>query len=310
MARSFRFALQARNLADRQAVVAAAVEAEGLGYEEMYSYDHLGTVDPFIPLMVAAEATSRLRVGPLVLNNELHHPVLLARTVATADRLTGGRIVLGMGTGYAQSEHDAMDILLRPPGSRVDRLEESLRALRSGLDRGSVEASGAYHRLTVADLGVRPIQDHVPILVGGHGRRLIRVAGRLADIFQFTGISHRSDGTPDPAGFRLEAIEERARWLTEAEAAGGAVAGGGVIERSVLVQRTVIGPGGEAAMDEATRELGLERAAVESTPFLLFGTVEQVVDRLERLRESLGISHVVVRQAAEFAPVVAALAGR
>ncbi len=310
MARSFRFALQARNLADRQAVVAAAVEAEGLGYEEMYSYDHLGTVDPFIPLMVAAEATSRLRVGPLVLNNELHHPVLLARTVATADRLTGGRIVLGMGTGYAQSEHDAMDILLRPPGSRVDRLEESLRALRSGLDRGSVEASGAYHRLTVADLGVRPIQDHVPILVGGHGRRLIRVAGRLADIFQFTGISHRSDGTPDPAGFRLEAIEERARWLTEAEAAGGAVAGGGVIERSVLVQRTVIGSGGEAAMDEATRELGLERAAVESTPFLLFGTVEQVVDRLERLRESLGISHVVVRQAAEFAPVVAALAGR
>jgi probable F420-dependent oxidoreductase len=311
MARSFRFALQARNLADRQAVMAAAVEAEGLGYEEMYSYDHLGTVDPFIPLIVAAEATSRLRVGPLVLNNELHHPVLLARTVATADRLTGGRMVLGMGTGYAQSEHDAMDILLRPPRSRVDRLEESLRALRSCLDQGSVEASGTYHRLTVVELGVRPIQDHVPILVGGHGRRVIRVAGELADIFQFTGISHRPDGTPDPAGFRLEAIEERARWLTKAEAARAAVAGrDGVIERSVLVQRTVIGSGAESALDEATQELGLERAAVESTPFLLFGTVEQVVDRLERLRESLGISHVVVRQAAEFAPVVAALAGR
>jgi probable F420-dependent oxidoreductase len=311
MVRSFRFAVQARNLADRQAVVEAAVQAEGLGYEELYSYDHLGTVDPFIPLMVAAEATSRLRVGPLVINNEFHHPVLLARTVATADRITGGRMVLGMGTGYAQSEHEAMDIVLRPPRRRVDRLEESLRALRACLDDGSVETSGPYHRLSVAELGVRPVQPHVPILVGGHGRRLIRVAGRLADIFQFTGISHRADGSPDPAGFRLEAIQERARWLTDAAGAAGQVSGrDGKIERSVLVQRTVIGSGAEAAIDDAARELHLDRAVVESTPFLLFGTVERVVDRLEGLRESLGVSHVVVRQAAEFAPVVAALAGR
>ena len=91
MARPFRFALQGRNLGDREALVAAARQAESLGYEELFSFDHIGTVDPFIPLMVAAEATTRLRVGPLVLNNELHHPALLARTAATVDRLTGGR---------------------------------------------------------------------------------------------------------------------------------------------------------------------------------------------------------------------------
>jgi alkanesulfonate monooxygenase SsuD/methylene tetrahydromethanopterin reductase-like flavin-dependent oxidoreductase (luciferase family) len=85
------------DLADREAVVGSARQAEDLGYEELYSYDHLGAIDRFVPLIVAAEATSRLRVGPLVLNNELHHPALLARTVATLDRMTGGRIVLGVG---------------------------------------------------------------------------------------------------------------------------------------------------------------------------------------------------------------------
>ena len=103
MPRPFRFALQGRNLGNRDALIELARQAEALGYDELFSFDHIGTVDPFIPLVVAAEATTRLRVGPLVLNNELHHPALLARTAATVDKLIGGRLVLGLGTGYTQS---------------------------------------------------------------------------------------------------------------------------------------------------------------------------------------------------------------
>jgi probable F420-dependent oxidoreductase len=297
--------VQAIEFADRESVVALARQAEGLGYEELYSYDHLGAEDPFVPLIVAADATSTLRVGPLVLNNELHHPALLARTVATADRMTGGRLVLGMGTGYAQGEHDAMGIELRRPGPRVDRLEESLLALRSLLDEGAVEMQGRHHHLAIRDLGVRPIQARVPVLVGGHGRRVVGIAGRLADIFQFTGLTHGPGGTPEPGGFRLESVAERARWLTT-EAAGERDA---VVERSVLVQRILIGEGADAAVNETAGRLGVDREVVESTPFLLFGSVGHVVDRLESLRESLGICHVVVRDAAGFAPVVAALSG-
>jgi probable F420-dependent oxidoreductase len=293
------------NLADREEVRTSARQAEDLGYEELYSYDHLGAVDPFVPLVIAAEATSGLRVGPLVLNNEFHHPALLARTVATVDRMTGGRVVLGIGTGYAQAEHDALDIELRPPGPRVDRLEESLLALRALLDGGAVEARGTHHRLAITDLGVRPIQHHLPILVGGYGRRVIRAAGQRADIFQFTGLSHSPDGTPEPSGFNLEALAERTHWL--AEAAGDR---DGAIERSVLVQRTHIGEGSDTALDKVAGRLGLRPGELVSTPFLLFGSVEQVVDRLQTLRDSLGISHVVVRDAAGFAPVVAVLAGR
>ncbi len=306
MERPFRFAVQALDLGERDTVLAAAREAEDLGYEELYSFDHLGTVDPFVPLMVAAEATARLRVGPLVLNNEFHHPALLARTAATVDRMTGGRLVLGIGTGYAQPEHDALDLVLRPPAERVGRLRESLLALRMLLDTGAAEMHGHHHHLAIGDLGVRPAQEHVPILVGGYGARVVRAAAPVADIFQFTGLSHGPNGAPRASGFALEQLATRARWL--ADAAGDR---DDAIERSLLVQRVVVGEGAAAeAVEQACRRNGLDRAVVESSPFLLFGSVAQIVERLERLRETLGISHVVVREAVAVSPVVDVLAGR
>jgi probable F420-dependent oxidoreductase len=284
-------------------VVSAARQAEDLGYEELYSYDHLGTVDPLVPLVVAAEATSTLRVGPLVMNNEFYHPALLARSAATIDLMTGGRLVLGVGTGYAESEHEAMNLELRSPGLRVERLQESLFALRSLLDSGSVQTKGNHHRLAIFDLGVRPVQDRVPLLVGGHGRRVIRVAAQLADIFQFTGLTHGPGGTPKPGGFALNELAVRADWLSRA-------VGDRKVERSVLVQRAVINDRVDDAVYDTSRRLGLRPEVVRSTPFLLFGSVTGIVDRLQQLREALGISHLVVRESAEFAPVVAALSGR
>lgn len=303
--RPFRFALQARGLADRDDIVEAARQAEQAGYEELYSFDHVGAVDPFVPLVVAAEATTTLRVGPLVLNNEFHHPALLARTAATVDRLTGGRLVLGIGSGYAQSEHDAIGLELRPPARRVERLAESLAALRSLLDDGAVTLDGRYHHLAVDDLGVRPRQRRVPLLVGGHGPRLVEAAGRFADIFQFTGLTHGPGGAPEPGGFGIDAVALRAQWLTEA--AGDR---DDHIERSVLVQATHVGDGADQALDDAAAGFGMDRDVIMSSPFLLFGSVDQIVDELETRRARLGISHVVVRDLVGFQPVVAALAGR
>src|ERR1041385_768290 len=145
MVKPFRFALQTRTVADHDALLTVARQAEALGYEELYSADHIGAADPFMPLVVAAEATTHIRVGPLVLNNEFHHPALLARTAASIDRLTGGRLVLGMGTGYTQAEHDAIGLVLREPAPRVDRFEESVVVIRSLLDTGGAHFDGAHH---------------------------------------------------------------------------------------------------------------------------------------------------------------------
>src|SRR6476659_6903303 len=189
MARPFRFALQMMTLAEPADIAAAAAAAGALGYEQLFSYDHLGAVDPFVPMMVAAAAAPGLRVGPLVLNNELHHPALLARTAATVDRMTGGRLVLGLGTGYAKDEHDKIGLELRAPGPRVTRFGESVEIIRSLLDDDSAHVHGEHHTIALDKLGVRPIQARVPILLGGFGRRVVSIAARFADIFQFPGLS-------------------------------------------------------------------------------------------------------------------------
>lgn len=310
--RPFRFGLQQISLDDPDEIAKAARQAETLGYDELFSYDHVttghdprssnGLVDPLLPLQVAAMATQTLRVGPLVLNNELHHPALLARAAATVDRLSGGRFVLGLGTGYAQAEHDAIGLPLRSPGSRVDRLEECLMILRLLLDDGAASFAGDHHAVEIADLGIRPLQAKVPILIGGHGRRVVTLAARHADIFQFTGLTHNEHGVPEPSGFDVEQVRQRAIWLSEAAAERNEH-----LERSVLVQHVDIGDHADLATPAG--RIGLDEEAVRNTPFLLVGSVNQLIDELEHRREELGISHYVVRDAESFAPIVDALRG-
>ncbi len=301
--RSFRFAVQGGPFRDPDALVAHAREVEQMGYEELYSSDHLGGADPFAPLLVAAAATQRLRVGPLVLNNEFHHPALLARTAASVDQMTSGRLVLGIGTGYAQDEHTAMSVRLLPPGERVTRFGESLAILRELLDTGVCQFAGSYHQISIDDLGLRPAQHRVPILVGGHGRRVVALAAEYADIFQFTGLVTTPDGTMTCGGFAIESVAQRALWLTETAGQRDAY-----IERSSLVQAVAVGGDVPSAAALAAR-FELDEAVLVDTPFVLVGSVEQLVDKLQRVRERLGISHYVIRDAEAFAPVVAMLSG-
>jgi len=297
----FRFAVQGGPFRDARALAEHARRVESLGYDELYSADHIGGIDPFVPLVVAAAATDDLRVGPLVLNNELHHPVLLARTAASVDLLCGGRLVLGLGTGYDEFEHESIGSPIRAPGARVSRFAESLAALRSLLDTGEAHVDGEHLRLAVDALGVGPAAMHVPFLIGGNGRRVVGLAARYADIFQFTGLVHGEGGRPMGTGFAIDRLAERARWLSEDAGERDAE-----IERSALVQVVSI-DGSGPAVDELG-DVGPPEVLAE-TPFVLIGSVGAIVDKLWMLRDRLGITHYVVRDPEAFAPVVAALRG-
>jgi probable F420-dependent oxidoreductase len=300
MSRPYRFGVQGGPFTDATALAEHARKVESLGYAELWSYDHIGAVDPFAPLLTAALATKRLRVGPLVLNNEFHHPAFIARTAATVDALTGGRLTLGWGTGYALDEHAAIGVELRPPRQRVERLGESLGAVRNLLDTGTAELDGVHLQLAVRDIGPRPVQAHVPFLVGGHGRRMVGVAARYADIYQFTGLSHGADGSFMLGGFDPAELDVRSAWLV-ADAGDRHTE----IERSALVQAVVVDdPGAAAALPE---RFELPAEVLADTPFVLAGSVAQIIDKIGRLRERLGISHYVVRDPTAFAPVVDAL---
>jgi len=303
--RPFRFALQALPRADRAAWQDVARQAEDLGYATLQTADHLGLADPLLPLVSAADVTTSLRFAPLVLNNELHNPVLLARQAATVDLLTDGRLELGIGTGYAETEHQAAGIPLSPPKERVDRLAAALTVLPRLFAGDAVELDGPYRLAVAAEaLGLRCVQQpHPPILVGGYGRRVIGLAARAAQIVQFTGLAHDPDGTPRPRGFARATLDERVGWLRES--AGARLA---ELELSVLVQRVHEGDPAIEVSAVAAR-LGMEDDVVRTSPFLLFGTVDAMVEQLEEQRATLGISYVTVREAELFAPVVARLAG-
>jgi alkanesulfonate monooxygenase SsuD/methylene tetrahydromethanopterin reductase-like flavin-dependent oxidoreductase (luciferase family) len=156
-----------------------------------------------------------------------------------------------------------------------------------------------HHRLAIDDLGIRPAQERVPLLIGGHGRRVVGIAARYADIFQFTGLTHGDGGELSPGGFAMEQVRQRARWL--AAAAGDRL---DAIERSSLVQFVHVGDGADEQLDSTAERFELSREVIDETPFVLIGSVAQIVDRLERLRSDVGISHYVVRDAERFAPVV------
>lgn len=305
MPRPFRFSYQSLRITSREQWQDLARTVEALGFSTLHSADHVGAPDPWLPLLSAADATTTLRVGPLVMNLALQHPALVARSAATVDLLTDGRLELGVGTGWARPEHDATGIPLGSPKERVDRFEASLEILASLLRSGSSSSVGGI-TADVDDLGVvAPQRPHPPLLVGAHGRRMVRLAARHAQVVQLTGLVPTDDGGIAPGGFGLADIAERVSWLR-------ADAGDrwDDIEVGALVQVATITDEPESVIAEVASQVGLPPDVVAGSPFVLVGSVAQIVDKLERLREELGISYVTVRTLEPFAPVIEALAGR
>src|SRR5688500_16779769 len=123
--RRFRFGVQAHNAADGKAWAATARKAEDLGYATLFMPDHFADqLAPMPALMAAADATTTLRVGSLVLDNDYKHPVVLAKEAATLDLLSGGRLELGLGAGWMLTDYEQSGIPYDPPKVRVDRFEE------------------------------------------------------------------------------------------------------------------------------------------------------------------------------------------
>lgn len=283
----FRFALQALPRGSRTEWQELARRAEALGYSTLHTADHFGMVDPFAPLVSAADVTTTLRFGPLVINNALHNPGLLARHAATVDLLTDGRLELGMGAGYAQSEHDTLGIRLPPPSERVDAFEESLKVM---IDL--FEGRG--------ELGVACVQQpHPPILVGGFRPRMLAIGARLADIVQLTGLALDGEGWIKLGDASRAGAVAQARTVRQ-------LAGERDVELSVLIQQVVVDDPADAIARAADR-LGIPAGVVEESPYFGYGSVDALCDKLTELREDSGISYFTVREMETFAPVVARL---
>jgi probable F420-dependent oxidoreductase len=265
-------------------------------------------VAPMPALACAAEATTRLRVATLVLNNDFRHPVLLAREAALVDVLSDGRLQLGLGAGYMKAEYAQAGLPFDRGGVRVARLAEAVAILKGLLRGDTVTFSGHHYHVTGHAIHPRPRQQpHPPILIGGNGRHILALAACEADIVALTGVTFSQGGAGrDFSGFTAEGTDERLRWMREA--AGERL---DRLELNALVQRVIVGDRAKAAEDLARQWAPLAAADILESPFVLLGTVDEMVETLRRRRERWGISYYVVMEPAleTLAPVVARLAG-
>jgi probable F420-dependent oxidoreductase len=307
--RKFRFAVQLHTATDGADLAAQARRAEELGYSTVFFPDHFGDqIAPVPSLMAVADATTTLRVGTLVFDNDYKHPVVLAKECATIDVLSGGRLELGIGAGWMKSDYDQSGIPMDPPKVRVDRMEEGIRVLKNAFADGPQDFAGEHYTITGYDGLPKSVQKpHPPFLIGGGKKRVLSIAGREADI---VGINPSVDsGEVDADAARsgsAEQTDQKLEWVRAA--AGDRYAD---LEINMLVFAAVVTDDKQGTIEMMAPLFGLEPAEVGDHPHAWCGTVDQICEDLERRRERWDASYLTVQgdSMEAIAPVVAKLAG-
>jgi probable F420-dependent oxidoreductase len=200
---------------DAQALVGLAERVEELGFDSVWVHDHVFNVghvfdriggrpyyEPLTLLSFVAARTRRVRLGTSVLVLPYHNPIRLAKTAATLDVLSGGRLILGVGVGAIESEMEAMGTPFKERGAFTD---EAIAVMRTLWSEEEPRFDGKYSRFAGMKFSPKPIQKPIPIVIGGVSRAAIRRAARLGDGWQPLGLS------PEALGQGIAALREELR---------------------------------------------------------------------------------------------------
>jgi probable F420-dependent oxidoreductase len=300
--RPFRFSANVPTTVDHLANWREALrEIEGAGFSAVAIADHFTagyTLEPLVTLTAAAMSTSTLRLQTAVLGNDYRHPVLVHRMAATLDVLSEGRLELGLGAGWMTSDYEAADIPYDPPGRRIDRLEDTIAIVKGlfGPDPFSYEGKGfAIRALTGVPKSVQ--QPHPPILIGGGGRRMLRLAGCEADIVGINAnLKAGVVGGPEAIlDVSAERLAEKVTIVRDAALAHGRDPDS--IELSMaqwLLHVTPSSSEAAAVLDKIASRTGVNATWLEGAPGVLVGSVGRCIEKLHELRERFGISYVQV----------------
>ena len=265
----------------------AVLRAEAAGFDDLWIDDHLlsdegdwraDKFEAWTTLAAVAAITERARLGLLVGANTLRNPGLTAKMVTTIDHVSGGRAILGIGAGWFEREHEAFGFDFgRSIGERLDRLVEAVPLMRRLLDGETVTHDGPFYRFADAVCAPRPVQPHLPILIGGSGpRKTLPLIARSADLWN-------AYGTPDEVAaadaILRGACEAAGRDEREIERTVNL----NVVIRSSRTEAEAAGAGYLAAHPPQDDERGLSAG----------GTVEEVVAALARYRD-VGFAHPIL----------------
>ncbi len=305
--RAFRFAVRATGGRSGEGWIALAKRAEQLGYSALLMPDHvIRQLSPIPALTAAAVATKALRVGVHVFDNDYRDPVMLAREVATLDVLSNGRVELGIGAGWLRSDYRQLGIPYDEPKVRIDRLVEAISIVKRLFAGEVVDHEGTHYRIRGARISPPPVQrPHPPLVIGGGGPRMMRIAAREADIVSFIPQMSKA-GRPQ--------VRDATTDATAAKVAQLRAAAGGRFDQLELCAWVAHVNVADVRSPLAAIGAGLEAAVtgIFGTPYVLAGTRGGIREQLLRYRERLRITYwTIPAQGMEaFAPIVQALAGR
>jgi len=275
--------------------------------------DHLvDQLAPISALGVAAGVTSTLRLGAFVFNNDLRHPVVLAQELATLDRLSDGRLEIGIGAGWNKPEYEGAGIPYDPGTVRIDRLAESIAIMKGLFGDGPIDFQGRFYQVKGFEDLPRPIQrPHPPFFVGGGSPKLLRFAAQNAEI---VGIAPRvlPDGKADVAGCTLAGSEAKIAIIKEA-------AGDRFDQLEIDTYPSFSAkvtdqarPAAREVADWIRQRYGVDFSEddILASPHVFIGSVDGLVEKFQMLRERLHTNHIMVGEDyRDFAPLVERLSG-
>jgi F420-dependent oxidoreductase-like protein len=271
---------------DWPAMLHVAQQAESLGYDSLWTWDHLYPIvgDPNGPMLEGytvlagwSQQTTRPTLGLMVGANTFRNPGLVVKMVTTLDHLSGGRAYLGIGAAWFETEHEAFGIEFGGGfGERIGWLDEAVEIMRGMLHDGVASARGEHYRARDVRNDPAPLQSHLPILIGGGGeRKTLRTVARFADAWNAANI------TAEEAAHKMAVLD---RWCEEVGRDPGE------IERTFGLGPTIIRDDpAEArkvlALYEATNP-GMDRP-------VRMGSAEQIADEARGYVEQ-GFRHLIV----------------
>jgi len=304
--RPFRFSVQANAPPPGEDWPSFARRIERLGYGGLVMADHVvgNGLSPFPALAAAAAATTTLRLGTLVLDNDFRNPLLLAREAATVDVISNGRFELGIGAGWLDRDNHSLGIAYDAPTVRVDRLAEAVPLIKRFWIEDEVTHAGTYYRHDRAHAGPKAVQQpHPPVLIAGGGDRILALAAKEADIVGVVPRTKR-DGSPDRAAYSWETALDRFAYVR-------GLLGDRDVELNTLVFAMTVTDDREAGIaDIAKRMEGAPPDMIDRSPFFLVGSLAEMRAQLLRVRETFGVSYFNVRgdHIEAFAPLARELA--
>jgi probable F420-dependent oxidoreductase len=307
--RPFRFAAQIDGAASAKEWAEKARKAEDLGFSSLTMPDHFGDqLAPVPALMAAADATTTLRIGTLVFDNDYKHPLVLAKEAATLDLLSDGRLELGLGAGWMRTDYEQSGLAYDPPSVRVDRFVEAIAVIKGLMADGPFSFSGEHYTITGHEGLPKPVQrPHPPIIIGGGGRRVLTIAARHADIVSVNPDLREGLGGAETAPNTVPAMTTtKIEWIKQA--AGERF---DQLELNVLVGFCMITDNPKPIAEAMAPAFGgISPDEALHVPICLVGSLDFMVDELRRRREEWGFSYIGLEGDWEaLAPIVSRLAG-